>query len=75
MTTRSPLAGKRYGPDNFRSLNAAYSQYQSDRLLHGGGEAQMAPRDEFAQIWGWTPGLTVGKKEPSRYMPRGVARP
>lgn len=70
MTRRNPLAGKRYGPDQFRSLQAAYAQYEKDRLLHGGGEAGLAPRAEFAQIHGWSEGLRFGEKKPSKYMPR-----
>lgn len=42
-----------YSKKNFYSLTTAYGAYQKRRVRQAGGKAAMAPRDKFAQIWGW----------------------
>lgn len=56
---------KNYGPANsdFKSLDQAYAQYSRDQLYRTSkmSEAKLAPKSRFAQIWGWAPGLKIGK--------------
>lgn len=50
--------GREYSSKNFKNLVAAYNQYQKDRLSDTTNPT-LAPRNRFAQIWGWT--KTPGK--------------
>lgn len=54
-----PKAGADYSPKTFKSLNQAYNRYTIHRMRES-GTAALAPRDKFAQIWGWT--KTPGKR-------------
>lgn len=50
---------RNYGPNEFKSLGAAYQRYERDRLRQKTNPS-LAPKDKFAQIWGWQ--QTTGKK-------------
>lgn len=45
-------ASKTYGPKTYSSLTTAYNAYQKHRVRQASNPA-LAPRDKFAQIWGW----------------------
>ena len=51
---------RKYGPkdknefgNKFRSLTQAYDSYQKDRFADKTNPA-IAPKNRFAEIWGWT---------------------
>ena len=50
---------REYSSKSFKSLRAAYDQYQKDRLRDTTNPA-LAPRNRFASIWGW--GKTPGRQ-------------
>lgn len=56
-----PKAGADYSSKTFKSLTQAYNRYTVHRMREtDGGIGAIAPRDKFAQIWGWT--KTPGKR-------------
>jgi len=48
-----PKKTKTYGPDKFITLTGAYNRYIRDRHA-ATTNPTLAPRNKFAQIWGWT---------------------
>lgn len=50
---------KNYGPKSFRTLDGAYAAYTSDRMLQKPNDPNvaLAPKQRFAQIWGWERGV------------------
>lgn len=53
------MASKNYGPGGiYKKLDAAYAAYSADRLKQNPKNAKvtLAPKQRFAQIWGWTKG-------------------
>ena len=56
---------KNYGPGSvYRNLEAAYAAYCADRNKQRPNDPNvaLAPKQRFAQIWGWEKGLEIGKK-------------
>ena len=49
-----PKAGTDYSSKKFKSLTQAYNRYTVARMRESGGSLKIAPREKFAQIWGWT---------------------
>ena len=58
-----PKAGADYSSKTFKTLRHAYDRYTVQRMREGATTA-FAPRDKFAQIWGWT--KTPGKSARQR---------
>ena len=48
-----PKAGSDFSKKRFLTLGLAYNTYLRQRDREAGGAAAVAPRDRFAQIWGW----------------------